>query len=200
MQPAAASPAPPPAQRADARRNRERILGAARTAFTETDAGPSMAEVSRRAGVGMATLYRNFPSRRDLLEALWAAEVDQVCTAASSASGATPADALRGWLCDFFAFAAGKGALAAELLTHGPRDGPVFAGGRSRILAAGQPLHEAAQRSGQVRADLTVEQALDLLVAIATIDGGPDHRRPILRAALDGLAPPSASQGPTARP
>ena len=200
MQSAPVDPAPPPVQRADARRNRERILQAARAAFTDADEEVSMAEVSRRAGVGMATLYRNFPSRRDLLEALWAAEVDQVCAAASVAPGATPADALREWLCHVFAFAASKKVLAAELLQHVPGDGPVFAGGRDRVLAAGRPLYEAAQRSGQVRADLTVEQALDMLVSIATIDGGPSYRRPILMAALDGLAPSRAPEGRPVRP
>lgn len=200
MQLAPINPVAPPAQRADARRNRERILEAARTAFTDADKEVSMAEVSRRAGVGMATLYRNFPSRRDLLEALWAAEVDQVCAAASAASGATLRDALRAWLCDFFAFAASKKVLAAELLQHVPGDVPVFAGGRDRILAAGRPLYEAAQRSGHVRADLSVEQVLDMLVSIATIDGGPSYRQPILMTALDGLASPGTLEGRPARP
>jgi AcrR family transcriptional regulator len=71
------SPSPP--RRADAERNRDKILAAARAAFAEPDAQPSMAEISRRAGVGMATLYRNFPGRRELLEALYTDEVDAIC-------------------------------------------------------------------------------------------------------------------------
>ncbi|MCU1388649.1 MAG: transcriptional regulator, TetR family, partial [Ilumatobacteraceae bacterium] len=70
--------------RSDAERNRAKILTAARTAFAEPDVEPSMAEISRRAGVGMATLYRNFAGRRELLEALYIDEVDALCAAASA--------------------------------------------------------------------------------------------------------------------
>ena len=73
---------PAAARRADAERNRDKILAAARAAFADPDADASMAEVSRRAGVGMATLYRNFPGRQELLEALYADEVSAVCEAA----------------------------------------------------------------------------------------------------------------------
>ena len=70
---------PVPTRRADAERNRDKILAAARTAFADPEAEISMAEISRRAGVGMATLYRNFPGRRELLEALYADEVNAIC-------------------------------------------------------------------------------------------------------------------------
>jgi AcrR family transcriptional regulator len=83
----------PPARRADAERNRDKILTAARSAFADPEAEVSMAEVSRRAGVGMATLYRNFPGRRELLEALYTDEVDAVCQAAA-AGRCRPAPAL----------------------------------------------------------------------------------------------------------
>ena len=73
-----------PAKRADAERNRDKILAAARTAFADPGADISMAEVSRRAGVGMATLYRNFPGRRELLEALYIDEVNAICKAAET--------------------------------------------------------------------------------------------------------------------
>ena len=104
--------------RADAARNRDKILAAARAAFAEGDADVSMAEVSRRAGVGMATLYRNFPGRRELLEALYTDEVDAVCAAADAAAhaGATPADAFLAWVRRFAAFSASKRHIAAELL------------------------------------------------------------------------------------
>lgn len=195
MQPSTADAAAPPAQRADARRNRTRILVAAGEAFTDPESEVSMAEVSRRAGVGMATLYRNFASRRELLEALWAAEVDEVCAAATPAPGATPGEALEAWLCQFFAFAASKKALAAELLTHVAQDSDVFDGSRARVLAAGRPLFQQAQQAGQVRGDLAFEQALDMFMTIATIDGGARYREPILRTALDGLTVPAAGSG-----
>src|ERR1035441_10138864 len=88
----------PHVKRADAERNRGRILEAARAAFADPEAEVSMAEISRRAGVGMATLYRNFPGRRELLEALYTDEVDAVCQAAETVDGETPAAVLMAWL------------------------------------------------------------------------------------------------------
>lgn len=191
MQPTTPSPDGPAVQRSDARRNRARILSAARTAFATPEANASLAEISRRADVGMATLYRNFPSRRELLEALYAAEVDEVCAAAQTASGESPGDALRAWLHQCAAFAAGKKQLAAELLMHVDRDNPVFNDNRARVLAAGQPLFDAAQRSRQVRTDLTLAHVLDMLVSIAGIEGGASYHKPIVETVLDGLAPPT---------
>jgi AcrR family transcriptional regulator len=75
---------PAPTRRADAERNRDKILATARSAFADPEADISMAEVSRRAGVGMATLYRNVPGRREFLEALYTDEVDAICEAAGS--------------------------------------------------------------------------------------------------------------------
>jgi AcrR family transcriptional regulator len=188
---------PAPARRADAERNRGRILAAARTAFAESRSEVSMAEISRRAGVGMATLYRNFPGRRELLEALYVEEVDAICKAAEAAEGETPGAALMAWLHRFFAFAAGKQLVTSELLAHTDRSNPMFGRSRARGLAAGGPLLDAAQRSGEIRADITVEQVLDLVVAIAQIDRGSDHVEPILRTALDGLRlnPPHGGAG-----
>src|SRR3984957_4680307 len=82
----------PPSKRADAARNRQRILEAARTAFAATGAETSMAEVARRSGVGQAPLYRNFATRRELLEALLVDEVDEVCAAAATVEGDSPGD------------------------------------------------------------------------------------------------------------
>src|SRR3954451_14450119 len=103
-----------PARRADAERNREKILAVAREAFAGNDAQVSMAEISRRAGVGMATLYRNFPGRQELLEALYTDEVDAVCAAAQAAEGDTPGAAFITWLQRFLAFSTGKRHIAAE--------------------------------------------------------------------------------------
>jgi AcrR family transcriptional regulator len=178
---------PAPTRRADAERNRDKILAAARAAFADPDADVSMAEISRRAGVGMATLYRNFPGRRELLEALYAGEVDAVCEAAETIEGETPGARLAAWLYRFFAFYTSKRHIAAELLTQTDRGDPVFAGSRSRVTAAGRPLLSAAQRAREVRDDLTVDQILDMIAAVAAIHGGAGYTEPILRAALDGL-------------
>ena len=179
------------ARRADAERNRDKILAAARTAFADPDAEVSMAEISRRAGVGMATLYRNFPGRQELLEALYTDEVDAVCMAAETIDGETPGAALVAWLHRFFAFTTSKRHIAAELLKQTDRSNPLFKNNRTRVITAGRPLLAAAQYAGEVRDDLTLEQILDMIVAIATIHGDTGYTEPILQAVLDGLRPPA---------
>ena len=178
---------PSPTRRADAERNRDKILAAARTAFADSDAEVSMAEISRRAGVGMATLYRNFPGRRELLEALFTNEVDAICETAEVGEGETPGAVLTDWLHRFFAFATAKHHVASELLAHSDISNPVFSESRARVLAAGRPLLAAAQRTREARDNLTLEQILDMIVAIATIHSGTRYVEPILQAALDGL-------------
>jgi AcrR family transcriptional regulator len=185
---------PSPPRRADAERNRDRILAAARTAFAGRDAQVSMAEISRRAGVGMATLYRNFPSRRALLEALYTDEVDAVCKAAETVGGETPGAVLVAWLHRFFAFFTSKRHIASELLEDSGSSNPVFGQSRARVLTAGRPLLAAAQHAREIRDDLTLEQILDMVVAIATIHGDTRYVEPILQAALDGLRPPGGAE------
>jgi len=180
-------PLPSPTRRADAERNRAKILAVARTAFAQSDAEVSMAEISRRAGVGMATLYRNFPDRRELLEALYTDEVDAVCGATDTVVGETPGSVLITWLHRFFAFSTSKRIIASELLAHGDSVNPVFGESRARVLAAGRPLLAEAQRAHEVRGDLTLEQILDMIVAIARIRGNPVYLEPILQSALDGI-------------
>jgi AcrR family transcriptional regulator len=174
------------AKRADAQKNRDRILTVAREAFAEERTEISMAEISRRAGVGMATLYRNFPGRRELLEALYTGEVDAVCEAAKSLS-------LVPWLHRFAAFSSAKRPIAIELLKGTDGSDPVFNENRARVLAAGEPLLLAAQQAGEVRDDLTLEQVLDMVIAIATLRRDPGYLEPILQTALDGLRPNQAS-------
>ncbi len=190
------SPPPPAAaaRRADAERNRGKILAAARAAFADAGAEISMAEISRRAGVGMATLYRNFPGRRELLEALYTEEVNAVCEAATTLAAATPGAALVAWLHRFFAFFTSKQPVGAELLKQSGGSAPVMGESRARVLAAGRPLLRAAQRSREVRKDLTLEQLVDLVAAIASIPGDPDYLQPILQTALDGLLSPAGGQ------
>jgi AcrR family transcriptional regulator len=185
----------PPAstRRVDAERNRERILHAARAAFAEPDADVSMAEISRRAGVGSATLYRNFANRRELLEALYVDEIDAVCQAATTITGDSSADILMAWLRRFYSYFTSKRFVAAELLEHADRDDPVFGAGLTRVLDASRPLLRAAQQSREVRTDLTLEQILDMIAAVAKIPGDPKYREPILRAALDALRPAQTS-------
>ena len=190
-------PSQAPVRRADAARNRDKILAAARTAFADPAAEVSMAEIARRARVGMATLYRNFPGRRELLEAVFTDEVDAICKAAERAGttdgerdGETPGAMLIVWLHRFFAFASTKHHVASEVLAHSDRSNPIFGESRARVLAAGRPLLAAAQRTHEIRDDLTLEHILDMVIALAsipTINGDTGYIEPILQAALDGL-------------
>lgn len=183
------SPSPRSSRRSDAERNRARILDAARTAFADPEGDVSMAEISRRAGVGSATLYRNFASRRELLEALYVDEIDEVCAAAGNAAGTDAFEALVRWLRRFYDYFTGKRLLADELLVLTDAEAPVFETGYARVRDAGLPLLEAARRAGEVRDDLTIEQILGLVGAIGKIPGPPEHRLPILEAAFDALRP-----------
>ncbi len=146
-----------------------------------------MAEIVRRSGVGSATLYRNFASRRELLEAVMTDEVDAVCAAASTARGNSAGLRLAAWLERFYQFVTSKRQVAVELLEHVDRTSPVFEASRDRVVAAGAPLLAAAQEAKEINADLSLDQILDMIVAIAKIPGGGDYQRPILRTALAGL-------------
>src|ERR1044071_7080651 len=106
-------------KRADARRNYEKVLTAAREAFAEGGESTSLEEIARRAGVGIGTLYRNFPNRQALLEALYVGEVEEICRAAQElGDDADPWEALSGWFDRFIGYIATKRALAGELLNY----------------------------------------------------------------------------------
>jgi AcrR family transcriptional regulator len=175
-----------PSKRADALRNRQRIIEAARAAFAESGPETSMAEVARRSGVSPATLYRNFESRHELLEALLTDEVDEVCAAAATVEGVGPAERLTAWLRRFFQYVTTKRPVVIALVEQTDRNNPVF-DTRGRMLAAGRPLLAAAQDAHVIDPGLDLDQILDMVVAIAKIPGTLEYRRPILDAALTGL-------------
>lgn len=181
-----------PTRRADAERNRDKLIAAARVAFSDDSVSEvSMAEIARRAGVGMATLYRNFPSRGELLAAVYVEEVNALVDAAPTLPGKTPGLRFTEWLHRFFAFYNAKRHVGSELFSHRDDAGPFLNAGRDRVLAVGEPLLADAQRSGEVRGDLSLPQILEMIIAIARISGGPDYLEPILQTALDGLHPRS---------
>ncbi|WP_336029281.1 TetR/AcrR family transcriptional regulator [Geodermatophilus sp. FMUSA9-8] len=180
-------PLSPPARRVDAERNRARILAVAGEAFAEADEDPSMAEIARRAGVGMATLYRNFPGRLELLEELYRHLVDEICAAAQAAQGDTPAQAFFTWLLGFHSAGAKKGPLASLLVADSRGDRSVLNESRSRVIAAGEPLFTAAQASGEVRDDVSLGQVLDAVVALDRVDENPDSPATMVQVLLDGL-------------
>jgi AcrR family transcriptional regulator len=176
-----------PPKRSDAERNRSKIIAVARTAFAEPGAPPSMAEIARRAGVGMATLYRNFPNRLELVEELFRHTVDDVSAAAESAEGRTPGERFFNWLGYFQRAGARKGPLAALILADTTSENPVLTESKSRTIAAGTPLFAAAQRSGEVRDDIALGQVLDAVVALGNMADDPAHPSAPLRAFFDGL-------------
>jgi AcrR family transcriptional regulator len=181
--------------RADARRNYEKVVAAARDAFTEGGASTSLEEIARRAQVGIGTLYRHFPSRQALLEAVYVDEVEALCRTASDLDDLAPWEALVGWLHRFVGYLATKQALAQELLDYVERDAAVFQSSRAALYAAGEPLLKRAQDSRVVRADTNLSEVIQMVGGIAKIPtsepGQIDH---ILDIALDGLRyrPPSA--------
>lgn len=176
-----------PLRRIDAQRNRDKILIAAHAAFADPEADVSMIEIARRAGIGSATLYRNFADRRTLLEALYTDEITAICQAAATCDGATAMARLETWLRRFYEYFTSKRVLAGELLEHTDSNSPVFSTGFVRIVAAADPLVTGARQSGELRDDLTPEQILALIASVATISGQPTYRQPILNAALDAL-------------
>jgi AcrR family transcriptional regulator len=174
-------------KRADARRNYDQLIAAAREAFTERDRSASLEDIARRAGVGIGTLYRHFPTRGDLIEAVYVEEVETLCRAADDLRDAEPWDALVGWLHGFVAYVATKQALAEELFAA-DRDAEVFKSCRVAFYGAGEPLLKRAQDAGAVRPDVSVDEVLQMVGGIAKIQGAdPAGIDRILSVALDGL-------------
>jgi AcrR family transcriptional regulator len=175
-------------KRADARRNYEKVLAAAREAFAEGGESTALEEIARRAGVGIGTLYRNFPNRQALLEALYVDEVEEICRSAEELEGAEPWEALSGWFDRFIGYIATKQALLAELLNYVDRDAQLFRNSREALFRAGEPLLRRAQEAGVVRADVEIGQLIQMVMGIAKIPTA-DRRQTehMLRIALDGL-------------
>ncbi len=178
----------PRPKRADARRNYDKIVTAAREAFAERGASTSLEEISRRAGVGIGTVYRNFPNRQALLEAVYVDEVEDVCRSAAEFDQLEPWEALSGWLRRVVGYLVTKHALAAELLDYVDRGAPLFQCCRSALFEAGEPLLERAQRAQVVRADTDLAEIIQMIGGIAKIvTSDPGQIEHILDIALDGL-------------
>jgi AcrR family transcriptional regulator len=175
-------------KRADARRNYEKILAAAREAFAAGGEATSLEEIARRAEVGIGTLYRNFPNRQALLEALYLDEVEEVCRSARELEAADPWQALETWFERFIAYVATKRALAHELLNYMDVDAPLFQTCRTSLYSAGGPLLRRAQEAGAVRPDVSFPEIMQMVMGIAkipTTDAAQTER--MIRVVLDGL-------------
>jgi AcrR family transcriptional regulator len=175
-------------KRADARRNYEKVLGAARQAFAEGGESTALEEIARRAGVGIGTLYRHFPNRQALLEAVYVDEVEAMCRSAAELDGSDPWEALNRWFERFIAYIGTKRALAAELSNYLDPDAPLFQVCRTSLFEAGEPLLKSAQEAGVVRPDVSIGEVIQMVVGIAKIPArDPEQNEHILRIALDGL-------------
>jgi len=175
-------------RRADARRNYEKILAVAREAFAEGGESTALEEIARRADIGIGTLYRHFPNRQALLEALYINEVEDVCRSAEQVDGADPWEALDGWFERLIAYLATKRALAHELFNYLDQEAPLFQMCQTALYAAGEPLLKRAQEAGAVRPDVEFSDVMHMVAGISKIPAGdPGQSEHILRVALDGL-------------
>ena len=174
-------------KRADARRNYEKLVAAARSAFAADGTSAPLEDVAERAGVGIGTLYRHFPTRQDLLQAVYLEEVQAIAAAAAELSALPPWEALTQWLRRYVGFAGTKRALTEALLETDP-DSTVLLACRTAILDAGNGLIERAQAAGVVRPDVTfsdVGRMVSGIAVVPTADRGQQDR--MLDLALDGL-------------
>ena len=175
-------------KRADARRNYEKVLAAAREAFAEGGEATSLEEIARRAEVGIGTLYRHFPNRQALLEALYVNEVEELARSAEQLDGADPWKALNSWLERVIGYLTTKRALAAELTNYLTPDAPLFQVCRASLFSAGEPLLKRAQDAGVVRRDVEFSDVLHMVAGIGKLPTAePKQIAHILRIALDGL-------------
>ena len=176
-------------KRADARRNYETVLAAAREAFAEGGESTALEEIARRAGVGIGTLYRHFPNRQALLEAVYLGEVEEFCRATDELPDTIdPWDALTGWFDRFVAYLATKRALAGELLNYMDMSAELFKHSRAALWASGEPLLARAQEAGVVRDDVQFGEVMQMVMGISKVPGvDPEHTERMVRIALDGL-------------
>jgi AcrR family transcriptional regulator len=170
--------------RADAARNFDALLVAARTAFAEHGSHASLEEIARGAGVGIGTLYRNFPTRQHLLSAVYLGEVEQLCSVADEVAELPAWEALVTFLRRFVGHQVAKRTMWEGL----DRNLEMFYAGRDALLAAGEPLLIRAQAEGEVRPDTNLIDVLWLIMGITSslvVDEARFERVFVL--ALDGI-------------
>ncbi|MFD9329731.1 TetR/AcrR family transcriptional regulator [Streptomyces sp. NPDC060065] len=170
--------------RKDAARNYDALIAAAREAFAENGAETSLEDIARRAGVGIGTLYRNFPTRRHLFESVYADEVDDLCQVAQDVAVLEPWEALASWLRRFVDYTVTKRAIREAL----NNESEIFLACRDSMYAAGGPLFERAQQAGEARADMAFDDLLRMVAGITSTTFLDDAQRDrVLAVALDGV-------------
>jgi AcrR family transcriptional regulator len=172
--------------RADAARNREKLLTAATALFDEQGTDAPLEAVARRAGVGIGTLYRHFPTRDALVEAAYRAEVDHLCEAAEELLAThPPEEALALWMERFIGYTAAKRALVGPLRAVAAGT-DLFAQTRAQIVAAIAPLLDAGVRGNALRSDVNAADVLAAMNVVWQVTDEEQARR-LLRLVLDGL-------------
>ncbi|MEU6696873.1 helix-turn-helix domain-containing protein [Pseudonocardia sp. NPDC046786] len=191
----------PATGRADRRRNRERLIEAAAEVFRRDGPAAPLEEIARRAGVGSATLHRHFGSRRDLLEAVCADGIDQLCVRAgelAAGDGDAAAD-LWGWLDELVRFASATRGVVGVLLAEPPGpELPVCHSNRLRDVLG--PLRARAAGSGAVHPEATVDDLLALVTGISRVtEDAPEAASRLLRLARAGVGSDRISHERVAR-
>jgi len=164
--------------RTDAQRNRERILEVAKDAFTRHSADASLDDIARQAGVGPGTLYRHFPTRDALIEAVYQSEVEKIAAAGRKlAEQKPPLEALRAWMLLFVDHIAAKLIIAPALnsIVGGPSR--LYEGSRSQIQEVVEALVKRAIKSGDMRKDVEPFDFLRALIGVAHVPMGPDWQQ-----------------------
>jgi len=184
--------------RADAARNYDRLVTAARETFGEHGTDTSLEEIARRAGVGIGTLYRRFPSRTALLEAVYVDEIQSVCDRAYDFDRELePFDALAAWLRSFLGYGLSKGTLASELTVALGKDSPFFKACKVNVQEAGQLLLDKAKATGDVRPELELADVMRLVGGIThNADTPPEQAHRLLDIVLCGLRPAAPAAQP----
>ena len=161
--------------RADAQRNRERILDVAKEAFARDGANTSLDDIARQVGVGPGTLYRHFPTREELLQAVYRTELEKLAEAEQKFSQKmTPADALRAWLLLFVDAIAAKQLIAPALNTLLGDPKKVFEDSYAKMHQAINALVKRGVESGDIRSDLDPVDLLRALIGVSNVASAPD--------------------------
>jgi AcrR family transcriptional regulator len=172
------SQAPPRKPRADAERNRDRVLEVAKEAFTRSGADASLDEIAKQAGVGAGTLYRHFPSREALIDAVYRSEVAKLAAAERSfAETMLPIEALRAWMLLFVDYIATKKIIAPALNTLLGGHPKVFEASYNQIWDAIRALVKRAIKSGDIRKDLDPIDLLRALIGVSNVASTPDWQQ-----------------------
>ncbi|MYU36152.1 TetR family transcriptional regulator [Streptomyces sp. SID8358] len=179
--------------RVDARRNRERLLAVARDAFAATGGKAPLDAIAREAGVGIGTLYRHFPTREALVEAIYASELDAVVTSAPALLSQFPPEAaLRAWMDRYAAFFAAKRGISDTLRAGWASGAIATPATRERITAAIAVILDAGVRAGSLRADVEPDEVTMMLLGVfLSTTAGDSHELTgrLLDLVVDALRP-----------